>query len=144
MKIVFKRIVLLIILIMLAFAICQTNKTYASSVDDIMSSGKNFIASGEGQNNPIDQNALRETSTYIYNTLFVIAVVIAFAIGMIIGIQFIIGTVDDKAKVKETLVPYVVGVFIIFSAFGIWRIAMKIGNNFEDARVEKTEIIRTV
>jgi len=47
---------------------------------------------------------------------------------MIIGIQFIIGSVDEKAKIKETLVPYVIGVFIIFSAFGIWKIVMSIGN----------------
>ena len=64
---------------------------------------------------------------------------------MIIGIQFIVGSVDEKAKIKETLVPYVIGVFIIFSAFGIWKIVMSIGNSFEDARVkDDIKITRTV
>ena len=128
-------IIILITLVLCAFL---PNKIYA--VDNIISSGKNFINEGEGQDNPIDEGALRDTSSYIYNVLFTIAVVI----GMIIGIQFIMGSVDEKAKIKETLVPYVIGVFVIFSAFGIWKIVMSIGNSFEDARVEKTKIVRTV
>lgn len=133
-------ITILITLILCAFL---PNKTYA--VDDIVSSGQDFISKGEEQDNPIDEEALRDTSSYIYNVLFTIAVVLAFVIGMIIGIQFIIGSVDEKAKIKETLVPYVIGVFIIFSAFGIWKIVMSIGNSFEDARVkDDIKIIRTV
>lgn len=132
-------ITILITLILCAFL---PNKTYA--VDDIVSSGQDFISKGEGQDNPIDEKALKNTSSYIYNVLFTIAVVLAFVIGMIIGIQFIIGSVDEKAKIKETLVPYVIGVFIIFSAFGIWKIVMSIGNSFENAKVEKTKIVRTV
>lgn len=133
-------ITILITLILCAFL---PNKIYA--VDNIISSGKDFVNKGEGQDNPIDEEALRDTSSYIYNVLFTIAVVLAFVIGMIIGIQFIMGSVDEKAKIKETLVPYVIGVFIIFSAFGIWKIVMSIGNSFEDARVkDDIKIIRTV
>ncbi len=81
---------------------------------------KIFISKGEGQDNPIDEKALKNTSSYIYNVLFTIAVVLAFVIGMIIGIQFIIGSVDEKAKIKETLVPYVIGVFI--KSLSIWNL----------------------
>ena len=143
MKKTTKFFVIFAILITLASCSFLTNKTYA--VDNIISSGKNFVNEGEGQDNPIDEEALRDTSSYIYNVLFTIAVVLAFVIGMIIGIQFIMGSVDEKAKIKETLVPYVIGVFIIFSAFGIWKIVMSIGNSFEDARVkDDIKIIRTV
>lgn len=142
MKKTTKFFVIFAILITLASCSFLTNKTYA--VDNIISSGKNFVNEGEGQDNPIDEKALKNTSSYIYNVLFTIAVVLAFVIGMIIGIQFIIGSVDEKAKIKETLVPYVIGVFIIFSAFGIWKIVMSIGNSFENARIEKTKIVRTV
>lgn len=129
----------LMILIIYAILPC---KVYA--IENIMSSGKDFINEGEGQDNPINEEALRDTSSYIYNILFTIAVVIAFIIGTIIGIQFIMGSVDEKAKIKETLVPFVIGVFIIFSAFGIWKIVMSIGNSFEDAKLKETKIIRTV
>lgn len=143
MKKTTKILIIFTILIVLMSCSFLTKKTYA--VDNIISSGKNFVNEGEGQDNPIDEEALRDTSSYIYNVLFTIAVVLAFVIGMIIGIQFIMGSVDEKAKIKETLVPYVIGVFIIFSAFGIWKIVMSIGNSFEDARAkDDIKIIRTV
>ena len=58
-------ITILITLILCAFL---PNKTYA--VDDIVSSGQDFISKGEGQDNPIDEKALKNTSSYIYNVLF--------------------------------------------------------------------------
>lgn len=131
-------LILTILMVVMIYAILPY-KVYA--IEDIMSSAKNFIDEGESQDNPIDEKALKDTSSYIYNVLFTIAIIIAFAIGMIIGIQFIIGSVDEKAKIKETLVPYVIGVFIIFSAFAIWKIAMSIGNSFENAKIENTSSI---
>ena len=32
-----------------------------------------------------------------------------------------LSTAEDKAKVKESLIPYIVGCVIIFSAFIIWK-----------------------
>lgn len=138
MKSICKRIIILSLIFFMIFITFQANKTYA--IDNIMSSGKDFLDSAD-RDTPLDESKLGETSNYIYNILFVIAVVIAFAIGIIIGIQFIVGTVDDKAKVKETLVPYIIGVIVIFGAFGIWKFAMNVGNSFENAKIENTSSI---
>ena len=77
----------------------------------------------------LDQEKLKSTSETIYNILFAIALVLAVGVGLVIGIQFIFGSVEEQAKVKETLVPYIIGVVIIFSAFTIWKIAVEIGND---------------
>lgn len=121
MKTIVKIIPILIILLIIP--ICFPCTTYAMS--EIISQGDDFI--GQGGTETIDKDALNTTSKYIYNVLFTIAVVIAFAIGIIIGIQFIVGSVDEKAKIKETLVPYIIGVCIIFGAFTIWKIVVTIG-----------------
>lgn len=143
MKNICKKIIVFSLIFFMIFVSFQTNRTYA--IDKVMSSGKSFLDSAD-RDTPLDEAKLQETSSYIYNILFIAAIVIAFAIGIIIGIQFIIGTVDDKAKVKETLVPYVVGVVVVFGAFGIWKFAMSIGNSFENAKIErnKSSIIRMV
>lgn len=102
-------------------------KTYASGeMDSVISAGKSFIAAADSEE-VIDKHELQDASNKIYNTLFVIAVVLAVAVGIIIGIKFIIGSVEEQAKIKETLVPYVIGVFVIFSAFGIWKVVVNIG-----------------
>jgi len=122
MKIITKVLILSIILL-ISFNI----QAYAMIED-----ADAFLQIGiDNQTGTIDQTALKETSSYIYNILFVIALILAIGIGMVIGVQFITGSVDEKAKIKETLVPYVVGCFIIFSAFTIWKIAIEIGNNIE-------------
>ena len=33
-----------------------------------------------------------------------------------------VGSMDEKAKVKESLIPFVIGCVIIFGAFGIWKL----------------------
>lgn len=119
-----KKIIIIMILI-IAIAIYLPNKTIAMS--NMIDSGKEFINLGQKEE-PINKGNLQNTSNDIYNILFTIAVVIAFAVGMVIGIQFMLASVDEKAKIKETLIPYVIGVFIVFAAFGIWKIVVGIGN----------------
>lgn len=49
-----------------------------------------------------------------------------FIVGIIIGIQFMVASAEDKAKVKEALVPYVIGCIVIFGAFTIWSTVVNI------------------
>lgn len=117
----------IIFLIICIVTMCLPNIIFAKDMGEIISSGEEFLKARN--KNVIDKGALQTTSNYIYNILFTIAVVLAVAVGMIIGIQFIMGSVDEKAKIKETLVPYVVGVFIVFSAFTIWKLVIEFGND---------------
>ena len=112
---------LVIILMVIAVITYLPNKTLA--LDNVISSGKNFMSSADPNKEVINQEKLKSTSKTIYN------IVLAVGVGLVIGIQFIFGSVEEQAKVKETLVPYIIGVVIIFSAFTIWKIAVEIGND---------------
>lgn len=124
-----KKILIIFIAILIISFTYLPKQTYA--IDEIIDSGSNFISIGQNETSPIEEQALADTSSYIYGVLFAIGLVIAVAVGMIIGIQFITGSIDEKAKIKETLIPYCVGVFILFAAFSIWKITIKIGNDVE-------------
>ena len=121
-----KRIINIMIIIMIIIAY-TSNIAYA--IDNVVSDAESFISSREGGKGPINEKNLIETSNYLYNILFTIAVVIAFAIGLVIGIQFIMGSAEEQAKVKETLIPYIIGVFVVFASFTIWKIVITIGND---------------
>ena len=41
-----------------------------------------------------------------------------------------ISSVEEQAKIKELLVPYVAGCIVIFGAFGIWKLAVNIFKGF--------------
>ena len=118
--------IITIFLIFLCISICNCNTYAADTVDSVMEGAKDFLNRGQEGVGQLNQQELQNTSDFIYNLLLAIALVIAVIIGMIIGIQFMTGSVEDKAKIKESLVPYVVGCVVVFGAFGIWKLAVTV------------------
>ena len=113
---------ILVLFILSTMLIMQT--TYAA--DSVLDAGEGFIDTGKSQTSPIKASQIKTVSDQIYNILLAIGTVIAVIIGAILGIQFMVGSMDDKAKVKESLIPFVIGCVIIFGAFGIWKIVATI------------------
>ena len=113
------------------------NFAYAAddTLSDIFSDGDKFL---EAQNNKTNngilsdkemqeaQDKINDASGIIYNVLFGIGMVVAVVVGSILGIQFMISTVDERAEIKKTLIVYVVGCVILFGAFGIWKIVVNL------------------
>ena len=69
---------------------------------------------------------IKNLSDIIYNVLLILGTVIAVIVGSVLGIQFITGSVEQKAKVKDSLIPFVIGCVVIFGAFGIWKLVITI------------------
>lgn len=122
-----------ILIIIISFSLCfllNSQCAYAQSIGDIFTGADDFIQDGVNDKNiTIEDEDLQEMSGLVYNTLLIIAIVIAVAIGLVIGIQFMTGSVGQKAKIKETLIPYVAGCIVIFGAFGIWKLVINIMNS---------------
>lgn len=92
---------------------------------------ESFLKEGEGttqeaSKTKLDEAKLKETSDFLYNLLLGIAMVVAVIVGLIIGIRFMISSVEEKAKIKELLLPYVVGCGVVFGAFGLWSLIVNI------------------
>ena len=62
----------------------------------------------------------------MYNTLLTLGVIVTIAVGGVMGINFMLASAEEKAKLKESMVPYVVGSILIFGAFGIWKMFINI------------------
>ena len=60
----------------------------------------------------------------------VIGIVLSVVILMIIGLKYMLGSVEEKADYKQTLVPYIVGAFILFTGSLIPELIYKIMQNF--------------
>ena len=69
----------------------------------------------------------------------IVAICVAVIIGAIIGVQFITGSIEGKAKIKEALVPYIIGCIVVFGAFFIWKTLVNIGNDLEGDTQDATE-----
>ena len=102
----------------------------SASLSDVISGGDSFIQAGKNGSAQIDKGSLKNASSSIYNILLICGVIIAVLIGSIMGIKFMIGSVEEKAEIKAALVPFAIGCIVVFGAFGIWKIVVTIGNNF--------------
>ena len=124
MRILTKAIIIALISIM----ICATfpiNNSHASGIGEIVSGADDFISDG-ASDQPITEDDLQELSGPLYTALLVIGIVVAVVVGLVIGIKFMTGSVEEKAKVKETLIPYIAGCIVVFGAFAIWRLVVNI------------------
>lgn len=118
-------VILLTVILSLSIDTVNYTQVYATdTVDDVISGANGFI--GAGTSSVTNASELDDTSKFVYNLLLAIAIIVAVVIGMVIGIQFMMAGVEEKAKIKEQLLPYVVGCVVVFGAFGIWRLAVTI------------------
>ena len=118
---------LIISLIFIALVLIP-NMVQAASISEIMTSADDFIINGQNQEEKIEQASLIETSNFIYNVCLAIGIVVAVIMAAFLGIQFMLASAGDKAEVKKAMMPFVVGCFVVFGAFGIWRIVLNLLN----------------
>lgn len=95
----------------------------ANGIDDIIKSGDQFISGG---NILLNQQKLNEKQSFIYNSLLTVGIILTVVIGGFLGIKFMIASAEDKAEIKQMLIPYVIGCVVIYGAFGIWKIIITI------------------
>lgn len=117
-------IILLMTFLLLSFS-ANYSRTNAAALSNIVSGADGFIQNGQGSSK-IDNDDIHNLSDSLYNILLIIGTVIAMIVGVVLGIQFMTGRIEVKSKVKESLIPYVVGCVVIFGAFGIWKLAITI------------------
>ena len=138
MKYLTKIIIILSIILLSNFFYGIKPSNADDSVGETMEGANSFIENGEKQikkepvinNDKNDPESLQTVSDYIYHLLLAIGIVMAVAIGSVLGIRFMISSVEEQAKIKELLVPYVAGCIVVFGAFGIWKIAVNVFKAF--------------
>ena len=97
------------------------------SIDSIFGGAKDFLSQGSGGTaGGINEGEIKNISNVVSGILLTIAIAVTFISIAVMGVNFAIQTVEEKAKIKEAMVPWVIGIFISFGAYGIWKIVMNI------------------
>lgn len=91
------------------------------NIEQTIIEGNEFIQVGEAK-----QLDLVSFSNAFYNIFLIIGTALTVIVGIILGINIMMATVDKKAEAKQLLLPYVAGCVIIYGAFGIWKLAVTI------------------
>lgn len=134
-------IIIFIFIISMSLSFFFDYSIAATDMDSIISQGKSFIKKGkeaktrdtkdengkkvEGKEiKTIDGELFKIGVGNIYNVLLIIGIAVSVIISGIMGIRIMIGSAEEKAQIKEQMIPYVIGCGVMFGAFAIWKIAM--------------------
>lgn len=125
-----KKILLFSIIIFMIVLNISIRPVYADDgVTEIFSGADEFVESGG--NTKVEELKLKNFSNTMANTLLGIGTAIAVIYSVVLGIKYMIGSMEEKAEIKESIIPFIIGCATLFGAFSIWRIAVIIGNRFQ-------------
>ena len=124
-KMLFK-VCLITLLILCNLSVYSTTCMADGSLDDVMNNGNSFLNAGSESSTMIDQNDIKSLSNFISGVLLTIAIGVTVITGAIMGLNFITQSIEEKAKVKESMVPWVIGIIVSFGAFTIWEVAVNL------------------
>lgn len=98
------------------------------TLDEIASEAKGFLSKGTVAI-PFSEGNLKGASDTLFNILLGLGMAAAVIIGVYLGVKFMMSSVEDKAKVKEALIPYIAGCIVVFGAFTIWKLVLLLLEN---------------
>ena len=89
-----------------------------------------FISKGASEK-PLDEKKLKEDASGIFSILLAVGTSLTVIVGAILGISFMLASAEDKANIKEKMIPYVIGCVVIYGAFTIWYIVVQVLEKIE-------------
>lgn len=84
------------------------------------------MAEGSGKQ-PTEVINLGKTIVTIMQT---VGIVVAVVVLLILGIKYMMGSAEEKAEYKKTMIPYLVGAILIFASTTIVNVVYNIANSF--------------
>ena len=85
-----------------------------------------------GDIDPADETQLLGKVNVVLSTIVDIGIVIAVIMIAVLGVKYMLGSVEEKAEYKKTLVPYVVGVVMLLGITTIVKILQTLGENINN------------
>ena len=127
-KIKLSTIIKIFVFIIMILILMQSN-TLAYTEEAKLASG--LIDPNDFAPEPIENafeqaNVVVDMGSMVISVIRVIGIIVTVVALMIIGIKFMTASASEKAKVKETLVPYIAGCIVAFGAFAIWKLVVEL------------------
>lgn len=120
-----KLVTTILMIITLMFSIANI----ALGVDSAMSTMRNGLKNGGGAGG----TAVANLGATIVGIMQVVGVVVAVVVILVIGIKYLIGSAEERAEYKKTMIPYLVGAVLIFASTTIVNVIYNLANSVNDA-----------
>ena len=116
----------IILILILCIIIISSTPIYSNAFGNIIKDADSFLELEDSKVIAPTATDLQPLSNFVSGVLLSIAIGVTLISAILMGINFVVQSVEEKAKIKESMVPWIIGIFVSFGAFGIWRITMSI------------------
>lgn len=118
--------ILLILMVTILLLFSSTYITvFASTPDsDFMEQGKSWLelAKKEGK---ADSRGNWKGFNDLAGVLWGIGIFVVVICGTILGIKYMFASLEERASIKESIKPYIIGTVIILGALSIWKFSVE-------------------
>lgn len=79
-----------------------------------------------------DSKALTDLIKNIVRVINIVGVGIAVIILLVLGIKYMMGSAEEKADYKKSMIPYLVGAILIFAGTSIVNVVVQLASSFTE------------
>ena len=80
-----------------------------------------------------EKDTVEKISSFVLTTITDIGMVIAILMCAIIGIKYMLASVEEKAEYKKDMIPYLVGAILLFGLTSIVKVISAFGDKISSA-----------
>lgn len=124
-----KKIVkVLFVLIILTSVFCATNSVMAAPTAGATTSS-GVSPSGYQGNSSFQTNSIDKLGNQVIRIVSTVGTIFSVIVLVVLGIKYMMGSAEEKAEYKKTLLPYIIGAALVFAASGIATIIFNFASN---------------
>ena len=109
-------------IVLVAMFMCFITSDVSCTVYDPIENPNSYDPSSTVQSSNTDQTALTTKVKPIINAIATIGIVVAVITLVVLGVKYMVGSVEEKAEYKKTMVSYIVGVVFLIATSAILEV----------------------
>ncbi len=113
--------ILIITLLVLLFGFLFINNTFAALDLDQMK-----------PDSPRNPDIIVKKANKILGAVQVVGSIVSVVVLSVIGIKYIVGSVEEKAEYKKTMIPYMIGAILVFATSNLIKILYNFGQSINN------------
>ena len=103
-----KQVKMITVVLLMTMILCSiANIVLGAGIISSLSGDKTTSVSGQGITN---------LGSTVVGVLQIVGIIVAVVVLLVLGIKYMMGSAEEKAEYKKTMIPYVVGALLIFAA----------------------------
>lgn len=87
-------------------------------------------SSVDGSGATVNTTGVQNIGQNIFAVIRTVGILLSVIILVVLGIKYMMGSAEEKAEYKKTMIPYIVGAALIFAASALSQVLYNVFSNF--------------